>query len=154
MGPRKTVVWMTCVFLFWTLPVAYGQDLDALKKSFEAEIDALNSRNLDATLTSVDDKMILFGIFSPFPIEGKEGLRQAVQEYFSDYEHAVFSPIDPEYRVIGPVGVAWGNFRLATRQKHGPSDYSDGRYMFTYTQADGKWVLISMHYSLLKPLVR
>jgi ketosteroid isomerase-like protein len=154
MRPRKAVVWIAFLVLFWALPAAYGQDLDALKNSFTAEIDALNSRNLAATLTSVDDKMVLFGIFSPFPIEGKEGFRQAVQEYFNDYDHAVFSPIDPEYRIIGPVGVAWGNFRIAAKQKNGSSEYSDGRYMFTYTQSDGKWVLISMHYSLLKPLIR
>ena len=147
-------MWITLFALFWALPVVHGQDLAELKKSFTAEIDAINSRNLDASLTSADDRMILFGIFSPFPIEGKEGLRQAVQEYFNDYDHAIFSPIDPDYRIIGPVGIAWGNFRIATKQKNGPSEYSDGRYMFTYTQDDGKWVLISMHYSLLKPLIR
>ena len=151
---RKPVMGITLAALFWALPVAYGQDLAALKKSFTAEIDALNSRNLNASLASVDEKMILFGIFSPFPIEGKEGLRQAVREYFSDYDHAIFSPIAPDYRIIGPVGVAWGNFRLAAKQKNGPLEHSDGRYMFTYTQADGKWVLISMHYSLLRPLMR
>jgi ketosteroid isomerase-like protein len=105
-------------------------------------------------LPLVHDRMVLFGIFSPFPIEGKEGFRQPVQEYFDDYVHAIFSPIDPDFRVMGTTGVAWGNFRLATQQKKGPSEHSDGRYMFTYAQGDGKWVLISMHYSLLQPLLR
>jgi ketosteroid isomerase-like protein len=135
-------------------PAVYSQDLTTLKTSFEAEIDALNRRDLNATLTPVDNHMVLFGIFSPFPIEGKEGFRQAVQEYFNDYEHAVFTPIDPEFKIVGATGVAWGNFRIATRQKSGSSHYSDGRYMFTYAQAARKWVLISMHYSLLAPLVR
>lgn len=135
-------------------PSVYSQDLVALKTSFEAEIDALNRRDLNATLTPVDDRMVLFGIFSPFPIEGKEGFRQAVQEYFSDYENAVFTPINPEFKIVGVTGVAWGNFRIAIRQKSGSSHYSDGRYMFTYAQLQGKWVLISMHYSLLAPLVR
>jgi ketosteroid isomerase-like protein len=128
--------------------------LAALKTSFDAEIDALNRRDLNATLTPVDTHMVLFGIFSPFPIEGKEGFRQAVQEYFEDYEHAVFTPITPEFKIVGATGVAWGNFRIATRQKSGSSHYSNGRYMFTYAQSEGKWVLISMHYSLLAPLVQ
>ena len=97
--------------------------------------------------------MVLFGLFSPFPIEGKEGFRRTVQEYFDNYEHAVFTPINPEFKVVGTTGVAWGNFRLATKQKNGPSQYSDGRYMFTYAQAEGKWVLISRHTSLLAPLI-
>jgi hypothetical protein len=47
---------------------------------------------------------------------------------------------------------AWGNFRLGTQQKGSATAYSDGRYMFTYAQAGGKWVIVSMH-SLLEPLV-
>ena len=124
---RKPVMGITLAALFWALPVAYGQDLAAFARF-------LAQRGI--------------------PIEGKEGLRQAVREYFSDYDHAIFSPIAPDYRIIGPVGVAWGNFRLAAKQKNGPLEHSDGRYMFTYTLADGKWVLISMHYSLLRPLMR
>jgi ketosteroid isomerase-like protein len=139
--------------LLWCSSAVYSQDLTALKANFNAEINALNQRDLSATLTPVDNRMVLFGIFSPFPIEGKEGFRQAVQEYFDDYERAVFTPIDPDFKVVGVTGVAWGNFRIATKQKNGPSHYSDGRYMFTYAQADGKWVVISMHYSLLAPLI-
>jgi len=150
---RRTVLVWVAVLFFGVSSPAYGQDLAALKASFEAEIDALNRHDLKATLAPIDNRMILFGIFSPYPIEGKEGFQQAVQEYFDDYEHAVFRPIDPDFRVIGTTGVAWGNFRLATKLKNGPAEYADGRYMFTYAQSEGKWVIISMHYSLLRPLV-
>lgn len=153
MRSRHTVSLLIFLVLGLVAPV-YGQDLVALKASFAAEIDALNSRNLNATLAPVHDRMVLFGIFSPFPIEGKEGFRQVVREYFDDYEHAVFSPIDPDFRVMGTTGAAWGNFRLATQQKDGPSERYDGCYMFTYAQVVGKWVLISMHHSLLLPLLR
>lgn len=150
----RAVCGVVIMVLLSLSPSASSQDLTTLKASFDAEIDALNRRDLNATLTPVDNRMVLFGIFSPFPIEGKkEGFRQAVQEYFDDHEHAVFTPINPEFKVVGATGVAWGNFRIATRQKSGPSHYSDGRYMFTYAQAEGKWVLISMHYSLLAPLI-
>jgi ketosteroid isomerase-like protein len=151
---RRAGLVLTVVLLLSLSSGAHGQDLAALKASFDAELDALNRRDLNATLAPVYDRMVLFGIFSPFPIEGKNGFRQAVQEYFDDYEHAILTPIDPEFRIIGTTGVAWGNFRLATRLKSGASAYSDGRYMFTYAQLDGKWVTISMHYSLLQPLIR
>ncbi len=154
MNMRSTVCGAVMVALLGLPSSVYSQDLAALKAGFNAEIDALNRRDLNATLAPVDNQMILVGIFSPFPIAGKEGFRQAVQEYFNDYEYAVFTPIDPEFRVVGATGVAWGNFRLATKQKNGPFHYSDGRYMFTYAQSEGKWILISMHYSLLAPLVR
>jgi len=100
------------------------------------------------------EDVVLFGIFSPFLVEGKEKFRQAVQEYFDNYEHAVITLIDPDYKAMGATGVAWENFRLATRRKGGAQEYTDGRYMVTYTRANGKWHAISMHYSLLEPLVK
>jgi ketosteroid isomerase-like protein len=150
----RAALGVAAVLCCWGVCAAQGQELATLRASFEAEIDALNRRDLTATLAPLDERVVLCGIFSPFPIAGREGVRQAVQEYFAEYEHAVFTPIDPEFRVVGTTGVAWGNFRLATRRKGGPSAYADGRYMFTYAPADGRWVLTSMHYSLLGPLVR
>jgi len=159
---RLTLALALSLFL-WCPAVVYGQDLAALQASqdqagllqnFTTHINALNSRNLTAALASVDDHLVLFGIFSPFPIEGKEQFRKAVQEYFENYEHAVITPIEPEYKAMGATGVAWGNFRLATRRKGGAQEYTDGRYMLTYTRANGKWHAISMHYSLLEPLVK
>ena len=154
MYARQVTFSFLLLFLVGFTPTAYGQDVAALKASFEAEINALNTRNMEATLAPVDTKVVLFGIFSPFPIEGKDGYRQAIQEYFQDFEQSVLTPIDPEFRVIGTTGVAWGNFRLTTRVKNGRAESAQGRYMFTYTQGDGKWSILSMHYSLLKPLLR
>lgn len=154
---------LTLMIHLWMLSLAHGQevaapqagqDLSSLQQSFSADLNALNSRDLNAAVASVDDRMILFGIFSPFPIEGKEKFRQAVEEYFENYEQAVLTPIDPDHRTMGATGVAWGNFRLATRRKGGGQEYADGRYMLTYTRANGKWRAISMHYSLLEPLVK
>jgi ketosteroid isomerase-like protein len=131
-----------------------SQDLAGLQQTFTSDINALNSRNLAAAVSSVDDHLVLFGIFSPFPIEGKEQFRGAVQEYFDNYDNAVITPIEPDYKAIGGTGVAWGNFRLATRRKGGAQKYADGRYMLTYTRANGRWHAVSMHYSLLEPLVK
>lgn len=150
----RHVASMVGLFVLCLVSRVHGQDLAALKASFAAEIDALNTRNLNAALAPIADTVVLFGIFSPFPIEGKEGYRQTVQEYFDNYEQAVLTPIDPEFRVVGMTGVAWGNFRLATKQKSQSFDHADGRYLFTYAQGGGKWIIISMHYSLLQPLLR
>ena len=152
MPTRSTLHIAVIIFLSGLVPPAFGQDLASLQAGFEAELDALNSRNMDGVLSLVDNDVVLFGIFSPFPITGKDGYQRAVQEYFDAHVHAVLATIDPEYRIMGTTGVAWGNFRLATQLKNGPSKYAFGRYMFTYTQANGQWRILSMHYSLLKPL--
>ena len=100
--------------------VAYGDDLAEVRTLFEKDIHLLNAHNNDAFSIAAHEDVVLFGIFSPFPVEGKEKFRQAVQEYFDNYEHAVITLIDPDYKAMGATGVAWGNFRLATRRKGGP----------------------------------
>lgn len=127
--------------------VAHGQDLDALKASFTAEIAALDAKNLDAAVGEAHDDIVLFGVFSPFPIVGKEGFRKAVDEYFSLHEQATFTPFDSEFSIIGATGVAWGDYRMVIIPNGGSLSHSEGKYIFTYTQADGKWKILSMHIS-------
>jgi ketosteroid isomerase-like protein len=128
----------------------HGQDLADLKTSFAAGIKALDSRNLEATLAQADEGIVLFGLFSPFPVTGKDAYGQAVEEYFALYERATFAPANAQFRIVGTTGVAWGYYELATKLKDGPPAYFHGRYLFTYTQAEGKWRLISMHISPLQ----
>lgn len=146
-----TVAVLTVIGCLGISSATSGQTLEDLQASFAAEIDALNSRNLAATLALVHDGIVLFGIFSPFPIEGKDGFRQTVQEYFANHDHAVFVPIDPRFEIAGTTGIAWGHYQLATKPKDGPPSYSYGRYMFTYTQSGKRWLILSMHLSRLHP---
>ena len=126
-----------------------GQDLTALRASFNAEIEALDSKKLDAAVAEVHEDIVLFGVFSPFPIVGKEAFQQTVQEYFDQNDEAIFAPTGSEFRIIGSTGVAWGTYRISVRPKGGSSTMSRGRYIFTYTQTDGVWKLLTMHISPL-----
>ena len=79
-----------CLVCAWGL-VLYGlspalgqSERAALIAAFNAEITALNTGDLNAAVATVHDEIVLYGLYSPFPIEGKEAFRQAVQEYFDD----------------------------------------------------------------------
>ena len=145
---RVIFLWATVIFLCLS-PAGYGQDLEDLKASFKAEIEALDSRSLDTALAQAHDGIVLFSLFSPFPVSGKEAFRQALQEYFANYDEATFIPVNPQFRIAGTTGIAWGYYQLSAKLKDGPSGYFHGRYLFTYTQSDGKWLIISMHVSPL-----
>jgi ketosteroid isomerase-like protein len=138
------------IIIFAASPPVYGQDLDALKASFAAEITALDTKNLAAAVAQAHDDIVLFGVFSPFPIVGKAAFQRAVQEYFSQHETATFMPLQPEFSIIGTAGVAWGEYKMALTLKGGSVAHSLGRYIFSYVQADGKWQLLSMHISPLR----
>lgn len=130
--------------------VVQAQDLEALTASFSAEVKALNARDIEAAVAEVDDGVVMFSLFSPFPIRGKVGFRQAVEEYITAYEEATFTPLDTKFNIAGTTGVAWGYYALTARLKDGPSGSFHGRYVWTYTQVEGKWRLLSLHLSPLQ----
>jgi ketosteroid isomerase-like protein len=150
MMPKKwSLSILTALMVFGIATTVHGQDLTALQASFKAEIEALDSENLDAAVAEVHEDIVLFGVFSPFPIVGKEAFQQTVQEYFDQHDEAIFVPTKSEFRVIGSTGVTWGNYMMSIRPKGGSSVMSRGRYIFTYTQTDGAWKLLTMHISPL-----
>jgi ketosteroid isomerase-like protein len=131
--------------------VVRSDDVADLKTAFEQGDKAVNARNLDAFAASWHDQVVGFGPRAPFPVDGKPALRQFFQTLFANLESFTFTPIKPEYRVIGNMGVAWGNYMLAFKPKDGPMATSFGRYTVTFLKADGQWLQVVRHFSLLPP---
>ena len=142
-----------CLVCAWSLLLwgaALGQsEREALITAFSSEMEALNTGDLNAAVATVHEKIVLYGLYSPFPIEGKEAFRQAVQEYFDEQEHAVLEIVHPRYRMTGTTGVAWGHYQLTRKLKGEPVDMTPGQYMLTYVQVDDAWLVISMHFAPL-----
>ncbi len=126
------------------------EDMDALKAEFNAQIEALNNRELEASVVSAHAEIVLYGIFSPFPVNGKADFKKAVQAYFGQYEAAELSPVTPQFRIVGTTGLAWGHYQLAATPQGGRLTYAHGRYLFTYVKVDGKWRVLGMDYSPLE----
>lgn len=145
----KFVVVFGAVILLASAAKSQG-DVAALEVTFNETTRALNARDLDAALGQVDDGIVLFSLFSPFPMKGKRAFRQALRDYFASYESAKFAPTNSRFRVIGATGIAWGFYELSGKLQDGPMGYFNGRYLYTYTQAEGEWKLISMHFSPLE----
>lgn len=140
----------TLSFLFFSSGAFANEDMDALKAGFNAQIEALNNRDLEASVISAHAEIVLYGIFSPFPVTGKADFKKAVQAYFGQYEEAELSPVTPQFRIVGTTGLAWGHYQLATTPQGGRLTYAHGRYIFTYVKIDGKWRVLGMDYSPLE----
>ncbi len=126
------------------------EDMDALKAEFNAQIEALNNRELEASVVSAHAEIVLYGIFCPFPVNGKADFKKAVQPYFGQYEAAELSPVTPQFRIVGTTGLAWGHYHLAATPQGGRLTYAHGRYLFTYVKVAGKWLVLGMDYSPLE----
>jgi ketosteroid isomerase-like protein len=143
----RTILTFAVIALLVAPPAARGDDVDDLKATFEQELKALNSRDFNAYVANVHDRVILFGIFPPFELEGIEAYRQRYYTLFTTHQSVTFTPLTPQFRVIGNVGVAWGHDRVELKPKDGPTQIYAGRYTFVYTKADGKWVRVVAHAS-------
>jgi ketosteroid isomerase-like protein len=147
---KQTVLGFGVVVFLLASSAANGNNLAALRASFAADMRAFNSNNPDTFVASAHDEIVLFGILSPFPMDGKDEFRQVMQRYLADHEGVTLMAVHPEFHISGTTGIAWGYYSLTHKLKNGPLEYAHGRYTFTYTQADGKWVLIAMHFSPLQ----
>jgi ketosteroid isomerase-like protein len=148
---RQTMFTVAVVAVLVVPLVARSDDLTDLKAAFEQGSKAANARDLDAFAASWHDQVVSFGPRAPFPVDGKPALRQSFQTVFANHESFTFTPINPQFRVSGNMGVAWGNYMLALKPKDGPLATTFGRYTVTFLKSDGQWVQVVRHFSLLPP---
>jgi len=127
--------------LFAPLAV-HGDDVDDLKASFKQTITAYNARDLDALVAGQHNHLMYFGPLSSSSLEGKDAARQAFQTLFANYESVTFTLFDPQFRVSGTTGVAWGFADVRLKPKNGPMATSFFHYTWTYAKVDGKWLRV------------
>ena len=77
---RTVLIFAVSISVFWggVAPV-FGQQghkglevLEALSKRFLSQIEALNAGKLDAAVAAAYEDIVVYGLYSPFPIEGKD----------------------------------------------------------------------------------
>ena len=148
---RTFLLFAVSISVFWgrVAPVCGQQGYEALSERFRSQIEALNAGELDAAVAAAHEDIVVYGLYSPFPIEGKDAYRHAVQEYFEEHEYAVLEIVYPKYRRTGETGVAWGNYQLTRKLKGERVTTSPGQYMLTFARLEAGWVAISMHFAPL-----
>jgi uncharacterized protein (TIGR02246 family) len=147
---RRTILAWTLALAFCLPLTARGDDAADVQAVFDKDIRFFNALNTEAFVASAHDDIILFGILSPFATVGKESLRQLIQQYFGDHTRTLFMVVNPKLLIAGTSAVAWGAYTITEYPKTGGRQAIHGRYTFTYTKLDGKWLLAAMHLSPLQ----
>jgi uncharacterized protein (TIGR02246 family) len=127
--------------------VVWSGDVEDLQAAVEQYVGAVSTRNLEALMALVHEDAVIYFPTIPFPSDGKAAIRQAYQSTFTNHESVTLRPISPQYRVIGPIGLAWGHFSLTRKPQDGPTTTVFTRYSWTFGKIDGKWVLVTGHAS-------
>jgi len=144
---RHTLLAFAIVAVLCAPTVARGADVDDLKAAFEEGRKALNALDVDGFMALAHDQGVTFGAASPFPVDGKAAQRQVLQNVVNNRESQNFTPINPQFRVIGTTGIAWGNASIAIKPKGGPLETNYMRYTIVYAKSDGKWLRVATHLS-------
>jgi ketosteroid isomerase-like protein len=114
-------------------------DIDDLKAAFDQLITAVNARNLNAFVGSSHEQTVHV-VGSPFFTDGRAALRQVGEVVFANTESIDWKPVNPQFRIIGGTGIAWGHVAYTIKPKDGPLRTVNGAYILTFTKADGKWL--------------
>jgi ketosteroid isomerase-like protein len=71
------------------------------------------------------------------------------QTFFAAAETLTFTPINPQFRIIGDIGVVWSYYARQVKPKDGPLQTHFGRLTIAYTRAEGRWLVGAIHISRL-----
>jgi ketosteroid isomerase-like protein len=138
---------LVVVGLLVSTPALAG-DVDDLKATYEKAVKAYNSHD-DAMFGTVHESTVYYAPNSPFAIKGKAAYQKTIKKIWAAMEHTAFKPINPQFMVSGSTGIISGHYALAMKLKDGPMRTTFGRFTATCTKSDGKWLVISSHYSAI-----
>ncbi len=144
---RRTLLIFAIVTILFVPAIVRGADVDDLKAAFEQGVKALNALDVDGFMALSHDQSVTFGASSPFPVDGKAAQRQVTQNAVNNRESQTFTPINPQFRVIGTTGITWGNGSVAFKPKGGPLETHYVRYTIVFAKSDGKWLRVATHLS-------
>lgn len=149
MGYRQAVlVFVLAAFLF--VPSgARGDDVDDLRATFEQLVKAANSRDLATFGALAHEGVVFYNPVSPFPVVGKAANQQGLQTLFDNNESITLTPLNPQFSVVGTTGIVWGHVVTAFKPKDGPLDTSFIRCTFIFVKAEGKWLRVATHLSVI-----
>ena len=135
------------VALLLITPMASADDLDEIRASFEGAVANLNAGNLDGFLDTVHNDALSF--YSCGQTSGKQGREACAldwQLFFNTTTGAQFETKNTEYRIVGAVGFAYGEYALSVNYNgQGRQPVHEGRYTMTYTKVDGEWRIAMQH---------
>lgn len=124
-------------------------EIDDLKAAFAQVIEALSARNADAVATLLHEEVVAFSHLAPFPVNGKASFHQALRQAFMYRESETVAPVNPQFRVIGGTGLAWGHTVVTKKPKDGPWTTEYLRYLWTFVKTEGGWLVAAVHNSRL-----
>lgn len=122
-------------------------DFDDLKATFEQAVATFNAGDLDTWATFNHEGIVFFSPASPFAVDGKDGVLQAMRALRASCDSIAWKMINPQFRVIDNTGISWGHYSFTIKPKDGPVRTEFARFLLTWVKSEGQWRIVGEHNS-------
>jgi ketosteroid isomerase-like protein len=144
---RGFLGWLVVLALLVATPALAG-DVEDLKAAFDQAVKAHASKDA-AFFSMMHDQGVVFSPSVPFAQNGKAAYEKYTRGVWAAVDSSTFVPVNPQFKVIGGTGIAWGHYAIRMKPKDGGLRSMFGRYTVVFEKSGGKWLAVAAHYSAI-----
>jgi ketosteroid isomerase-like protein len=130
-------------------------DKDQVRKSLEAQTakfaEAFNKEDLDGVMAPYWNSPELVAMYPDGDYRGYAALRESWKKTFDGVTVKKFEITEQHFNITPHVVTEWGMWSYAFQPTGGPDIMLQGRYLLTWEEKDGKWVITVDHASCPLP---
>ena len=151
---RRLLIFLAAIALLCVPQYAAGDDLADLKAANQKLIEAWRNLDAEGISSSVSPGIVAYYPDAAFPAvapmevsfaQNVEGMKRM----FGNLDFYNMTYYNPQFRVFGNTGLAWGHVTISSKQKEQPANTQFLRFTLTWVKSDGKWLLAMTHYSAI-----
>ena len=151
---KRLLISLTVIVLLIAPQFAFGSDVDDLKAADQKLTQAWNSLDAETAASMFSQGAVAYSAEGAFPLVAPMASTQAeradyMKAYLENVEYISIYPYNPQYRVFGSTGIAWGYYSISSKEKGQPRRIQYIRYTSTWIKSDGKWLLLLSHESTI-----
>lgn len=151
---KRLLICMTIFSLLIVPQFAFGGDVDDLKAANQKLIEAWRALDAEGISSSVSPGIVAYYPDAAFPAVAPMEVNQAENVEFmkallGNLDYYDMTYYNPQFRVFGNTGMAWGHVTISSKQKEQPAHTQFLRFTLTWIKSDGKWLLVMTHYSTI-----
>lgn len=151
---KRLLISMTILALLIVPQFALGSDVDDLKAADLKLIEAVTSLNAEALASLMYPGAVIYDTNEAFPLvmpmeNTQVFVTQIVKDFFNSLEYLDMYHYNPQYRVVGNIGLVWGHDTVSVKEKGEPALREHSRFTDIWIKSDGKWYMIMSHSSAI-----
>jgi ketosteroid isomerase-like protein len=120
-----------------------------LRRLIEARLDAIRSRNVDASVANVAPDALIFDVVDPLQRRGLETFRDRAAEWFGSFDGPIGYEIRDLRIVASPtVAFSYGLNHVDATKRDGQKLKMWWRSTVCYRKIEGRWLIVQEHNSV------